>query len=211
MSRFLPLFPLNIVAFPGEKLNLHIFEPRYKQLINECFTNNTTFGLPAFINNQICKLGTEIKILKIEKTYPNGEMDIKTKGLGIFRILDFYKQAPNKFYPAGTIEKVTLNLEGDELLKLKITELLQQLYRILGIEKLFITLPQDYKIFDIAHHLGLPLEKEYELLESENEINRQELVLKHLTEIMPVVVQTEKIKDRVKLNGHFKNITPPTF
>ena len=43
MTNFIPIFPLAIVVFPGEKLNLHIFEPRYKQLITECHEQKKTF------------------------------------------------------------------------------------------------------------------------------------------------------------------------
>ena len=75
MIDFLPLFPLKLVAFPGERLNLHIFEPRYKQLIRECSENQITFGIPAFIDNKIVNIGTEIKLEKIENTYENGELD----------------------------------------------------------------------------------------------------------------------------------------
>ena len=211
MARYLPLFPLNLVVYPGEKLNLHIFEPRYKQLINDCFASDATFGIPAFIQNKVCTLGTEVKIISIEKTYPNGEMDIKTRGLGIIKVLDFFKQAPNKFYPAGTVEDVNIIQDGEEKLKFKITGLLQQLHSILGIQKLFIDLPDTYKIYDIAHHIGLSIEKEYELLAAESEYERQLLVLEHLEQIMPIVTQTEKLKERVKMNGHFKNIKPPSF
>jgi len=211
MARFLPLFPLNIVVFPGEKLNLHIFEPRYKQLITECLHQQTTFGMPSFINNQVTDVGTELKILSIEKTYPNGEMDIKTKGLGLIRILDFFKQAPNKFYPAGTVEDISFLNQEDTYLKNQITECLRQMYSILGIEKLYMNLPADYKLFDIAHHLGLSTEQEYELLQCENELARQKLVLSHLEKIMPVILETERLKDRVRMNGHFKNIIPPSF
>ncbi len=211
MPRFLPLFPLNIVVFPGEKLNLHIFEPRYKQLITECLQQNSTFGMPSYINNQVTTIGTEIKILSIEKTYPKGEMDIKTQGVRLIRILDFYKQAPNKFYPAGSVENIVNQDQEDQHLKLQITECLRQMYSMLGIEKLYLNLPSDYKIFDIAHHLSLSTEQEYELLQSENEVARQNLVLTHLLKIMPVILETERLKDRVRMNGHFKNITPPNF
>jgi len=211
MARFLPLFPLNIVVFPGEKLNLHIFEPRYKQLITECLQQETTFGMPSFLNNQVSSIGTELKILSLEKTHPNGEMDIKTQGLGLIRILDFYKQAPNKFYPAGSVEDIRLQNQEDKSLKHQITECLRQMYSILGIEKLYLNLPPDYKIFDIAHHLGLTMEQEYELLQYEHELERQNRVLAHLQKIMPVILETERLKDRVRMNGHFKNIMPPNF
>ena len=49
MARYLPLFPLRIVVFPGEKLNLHVFEPRYKQLVLECVAEEKTFGIPTYI------------------------------------------------------------------------------------------------------------------------------------------------------------------
>ncbi|WP_026464462.1 LON peptidase substrate-binding domain-containing protein [Adhaeribacter aquaticus] len=211
MARFLPLFPLGIVVFPGEKLNLHIFEPRYKQLVSECFEQKKTFGIPAFINNAVSSLGTEIKILSIEKTYANGEMDIKTKGMGIIKVVDFFKQAPNKFYPAGTVEDIKTSNREDSLLRAKITESIRQLYSILGINNLFMELPDNYKIFDIAHHIGFSIEQEYEILQCQDESSRQEIVFAHLQRILPVLLKTEKLKDRVRMNGHFKNIVPPNF
>ena len=75
MEYTLPLFPLNIVAFPGETLNLHIFEPRYKELITDCIKSDYVFGIPSFVKNKI-EVGTTAKILKIEKTYEDGRMDI---------------------------------------------------------------------------------------------------------------------------------------
>ena len=57
-SLFLPLFPLRLVAFPGEDLNLHIFEPRYKELIQECDEKGITFGLPPFIDDKMQTFGT---------------------------------------------------------------------------------------------------------------------------------------------------------
>lgn len=211
MARFLPLFPLNIVVFPGEKLNLHVFEPRYKQLVKECYATNTTFGIPVFLNQQVGQVATEIRVLQIEKTYPKGEMDIKTKGLRVVKILDFFHQAPNKFYPAGTIEDVEEVKTEDPVLKVRITESIRQLYSILGIQTLFMTLPADFKVFDIAHHLGLSIEQEYALLLIPDEAGRQEFVLDHLQKVMPVILETERLKERVRMNGHFKKEIPPKF
>ena len=53
MINFIPIFPLGIVVYPGESLNLHIFEPRYKQLVTECFAEKKMFGIPAVINNHL--------------------------------------------------------------------------------------------------------------------------------------------------------------
>ena len=211
MATFIPLFPLNIVVYPGEKLNLHIFEPRYKQLVHDCFEADKPFGIPAFIKNKVSELGTEIKILSIDKTYPNGEMDIKCKGEAIFRVKNFYKKLPTKLYAGAEIEYLNDVLDEDLILKAQIVEKIRHLYEILGIATLYLNLPEDFKIYDIAHQLGLTLEQEYLLLEQRLESRRQELVLTHLISILPVVEETERLKERVKLNGHFKNLIPPNF
>jgi Lon protease-like protein len=211
MSRYIPLFPLNIVVFPGEKLNLHIFEPRYKQLISDCQEGKATFGIPPYLTNSIGSYGTEIKILSIEKNYPGGEMDIKTKGIGIFRIIEFERQMAGKSYAGGTIEAVE-NIDDEDILdKEKIVSKLHDLYEVLKIDKLFMDLPADFKIFDIAHHLGLSVDQEYAMLQLQHESQRQELILNHLDKVLPVLSEVERLKERIKLNGHFKNLTPPSF
>ena len=211
MPRTLALFPLNLVVFPGEKLNLHIFEPRYRQLVKDCIETSITFGIPPFINESVSELGTEVRLLGVDKTYPNGELDIRTQGVGVFRIRDFYRQAPGKLYAAARIEDITDDTAEDVLLKPRITEYVRQLYEVLGLRKLFLDLAPTYRIYEIAHHLGFTQEQEYQLLAATSESERQEIVLEHLENILPIVVETERLKERVRLNGHFKNLTPPNF
>ena len=211
MARYLPLFPLRIVVFPGEKLNLHVFEPRYKQLVLECVAQEKTFGIPTYIQSGVGAYGTEMKILNIEKKYDNGEMDIRTKGLKVFKILHLDKMAPGRLYAGGEVEDVAYTEDEDILTKLKITEYLKILYESLGVSKLFEELPGNFRSFDVGHHLGLTLEQEYALLQLQHEAERQEAILQHLQHIMPVVQETERLKDRVRLNGHFKNLLPPDF
>jgi len=81
MTNFIPIFPLAIVVYPGEKLNLHIFEPRYKQLIIDCMETKKPFGIPTVLNNEVKELGTLVQVKEIVKTYDNGEMDIITEGI----------------------------------------------------------------------------------------------------------------------------------
>ncbi len=211
MSRLLPLFPLNIVIFPGEKLNLHIFEPRYRELILECAKTNTSFGIPPFLKEGVSTVGTEVEILAIAKEYPGGEMDIRTKGIGIFRIDEFLNTFPGKNYAGGKVTDLENIDDEDIILKNKINELLKELYEALGLSSLYTKLTEDYKIFDIAHQVGLTTEKEFELLTAESESTRQEIVLEHLLNVVPIVIETEKLKERIKLNGHFKHLTPPNF
>lgn len=211
MQKYLPLFPLNIVVFPGEKLNLHIFEPRYKQLVYDCIESGGTFGIPTYINNGVGLYGTEIKLLQVEKKYENGEMDIRTQGIGIFKIVEFDKQAPGRLYAGGQVEEVK-NLEDEDIVtKEQIREKLRELYTALGISNIFLDLPENFISYDVGHHLGLNTEQEYTLLQCNSEAMRQEMILQHLQQILPIVAETEKLKERVKLNGHFKNLTPPNF
>lgn len=211
MSRFLPLFPLNIVVFPGEKLNLHIFEMRYRQLITECHANGSTFGIPVFLEKGLGEYGTEIKILNIEKKYPGGEMDIKTQGIGIFKIKEFQRQAPNRLYPAGEIEEITSLQDEAPALHQQIAELLKELYGALGIQSVMLKLPGNFKSYDVAHHLGFSTDQEYALLQCLKESERLQIIQDHLQSILPIVQETERLKERVKLNGHFKNLPPPNF
>ncbi|MBC6990030.1 LON peptidase substrate-binding domain-containing protein [Hymenobacter sp. BT491] len=209
--RLLPLFPLNIVVYPGEKLNLRIFEPRYRQLVHDCLETDMTFGIPPYIQDSVSLLGTEVRLVGVEKVYDNGEMDIRTRGLRVFRVQEFFRQAPGKLYAAGQVEDIVDDSEEDAVLKTHITEQVRKLYDILGLRKLFLDLPPDYKIYDIAHHLGFNIDQEYQLLEATSEHERQEIVREHLDHILPVLLETERLKDRVRLNGHFKNLTPPNF
>src|SRR5437868_1316826 len=72
MTNFIPVFPLGIVVFPGETVNLHIFEPRYKQLVNECYAEGKPFGIPTVIDNKLNEMGTLVRVAEIVKVYDNG-------------------------------------------------------------------------------------------------------------------------------------------
>ncbi len=209
--RTLPLFPLNLVVFPGEKLNLHIFEPRYRQLVRDCLESDVSFGIPPFLDNQLSELGTEMRLVNVEKSYANGELDIRSRAVGVFRLRQFQRQAPGKLYAAGQIEEIVQDEESDALLRQIITAQVRQLYEALGLKKLLMELAPDYRIFDIAHHVGFSTEQEYQLLATTSELERQHLVREHLDRTLPVVLETERLKERVRLNGHFKELIPPNF
>lgn len=209
MSTFLPMFPLQLVVFPGENLNLHIFEPRYKQLIQECEDEGITFGIPAYIDGKVMDTGTEIKLLNIEKRYSNGELDIKTKGLGIFNIQQFYKTAPEKLYSAADVERVQVLEGGDFITAEKILELIRELFALLEVQKDLPETPDQFRTYDWAHQIGFSLQHEYQLLCMPEETERQQFMLVHLENILPRVKEIEEIRRKAQMNGHFKNIIPP--
>jgi Lon protease-like protein len=87
----LPLFPLNVVLFPGQTLPLHIFEPRYRVMIQRCVENNEPFGVVLAQNeepDQPCDIGTSARVTEV-KRLPDGRLNILTLGEERFRLLDF--------------------------------------------------------------------------------------------------------------------------
>jgi Uncharacterized protein, similar to the N-terminal domain of Lon protease len=206
MTNFIPIFPLAIVVYPGEDLNLHIFEPRYKQLITECISAKKAFGIPAVIGNNMNDLGTLVEITEVSKIYDNGEIDIKTKGQKVFRILEVIKEIPDKLY-SGAIVNYPKNVEhGNRLLMQKVIKALRELHNILKVENKFKKPENELWSYDVAHHAGLSLDEEYEILSLMNELQRQEYLKRHLAKVLPVVAEMETLKEKIKLNGHFKNL-----
>jgi hypothetical protein len=212
MTNFIPIFPLNVVVYPGEILNLHIFEPRYKELVKECFENKKAFGIPAVINGQVAEYGTLVTILEIAREYDNGEMDIITNGTTVFRILEIIKKIPDKLY-SGAIVNYPENAEvypRKELMQVVI-KAIRELHRILNISKDFRKPDEELNAYDLAHHAGLSIEEEYEMLALFREEQRQEYLKRHLGKVLPVVVEMEVLKGRIMLNGHFKNLSSFRF
>jgi Lon protease-like protein len=211
MTNFIPIFPLSIVVFPGEKVHLHIFEPRYKQLINECFENKRTFGIPAVVNNRLQEMGTLVQVTDIVQTYENGEMDIKTQGLRIFRILEVIKQVPEKLYSGAIVNYPENDDVGNRELMQKVVNGVKQLHKLLNISKDFKKPDDLLQAYDVAHHAGLSLEEEYEVLGLMKELQRQEYIKRHLQKVLPMLLEMEQLKEKVKLNGHFRNLSAFDF
>lgn len=211
MHRELALFPLQIIVFPGEAVNLHIFEPRYRQLIRDCQESGITFGMPSFLNGKVNDFGTEVELIKIEKEYPGGEMDIKTKALGIFRIKDFYPQLGDKLYAGGLVKDYPHEEEEDPLTNEHILDLAQELFVAMNIKKKLPTDIGRFRTYDIAHYVGFNPEQEYEFLTSFEAISRQQLLLEQMNRVLPMLKEMENLKNRAQLNGHFKNLIPPQF
>lgn len=207
MTNFVPIFPLSIVVYPGEDLNLHIFEPKYKQLIKECFDQKKPFGMPVVINNKVNELGTLVDIIEISKMYDSGEMDIKTRGQKIFRVLEIIDDVPDKLYSGAIVSYPSNTQHGKKLLMTKVVAAIKELHKLLKVTRPFHKDEELLTSYDVAHHAGLTLKEEYEFLCLTNELQRQEYLKRHLARVLPVVAEMESLKEKIKLNGHFKNIS----
>lgn len=207
MTNFIPIFPLGIIVYPGENVNLHIFEPRYKQLVTECSDNKKPFGIPAVIDNRLQEKGTLVSVAEVSKVYDNGEMDIKTKGEKVFRMLEIIKEVPDKLYSGAIVNYPDNKEQGDIELMRRVMNGIRELHKLLNVSKDFKKPDEELKTYEVAHHVGLTLQEEYELLGLLDELQRQEYLKRHLTKVLPMVAEMEGLKEKIKQNGHFKNLS----
>lgn len=200
---YLPLFPLSMVVYPGEQVNLHIFEPRYRQLIAECVAEDRPFGVPTYLHGRLPGYGTEMLVTEVVTSHADGTLDIRTAGRRVFRILDFENPAPGKLYARGKITYCPAP-EEKPAVSSALVAAVEGLYRFLqqavqfGPEQ-----PQCYS-YQIAHAVGLSLEEEYKVLSLETEAERQTYLLHHLQRVLPVMENMERTKDRIRMNGDFR-------
>lgn len=213
MHEKLAFFPLQIVVYPGEALNLHIFEPRYRQLIRDAESEGITFGIPTVMNGRMLPIATEVELVEVSKRYPSGESDIKTIGRRVFRIKDFQPTLGRKLYSGGDVQFLFVEEEEDFLLNEEIVATIRSIYQAMRVDKQLRDAHQGFRTYDVAHYCGFDLKQEYEFLTLFNARERQEYLLKHLRSIRPELpnTQNQELRNRAELNGHFKHLTPPKF
>jgi Lon protease-like protein len=206
MINFIPIFPLNTVVYPGEHLNLHIFETRYRQLITECFKEKKPFGIPVVLDKGLAEMGTLVSVTAIVKTYDDGKMDIQTRGIRIFSILEIVKEIPEKRY-SGAIVNYPPNDESRHTVMMRNTlKSIRKMHELLNVTKDFRKPDEELVSYDIAHHAGLSLKEEYELLLLLKENQRLEYLKRHLKKVLPMIGGIENLKEKIKLNGHFREL-----
>lgn len=202
MEEKIPLFPLKMVPFPGEEINLHIFEPRYKDLINDILEQEKRFGIAAYINKKI-DYGTLMEITEISKIFDDGRMDIVTRGLRVFKILNYKNPAAGKKYAEGFVEYMNEDMTEDPLMKNTFIEKVEEFFSLINVLGKVQVL-EDTRSYDVIHKLGLTLEMEYEILQMDREIERQEYIIDFLDQTIPVLQRVEKAKEIIRMNGHFR-------
>ena len=197
---------MGIVVYPGEHLNLHIFEERYKQLIQECYAEAKPFGIPTVLTKGMAEMGTLVEITEVAEVYEDGRMDIRTRGVSVFRVLEVIKSVPEKLYNGAIVNYPNNDDAKNIQLMRRIVAGIRELHRMLKVSKDFEKPDEELLSYDIAHHVGLSLEEEYELLGLLREDQRLEYLKRHLNKVIPVIAGAEVLKERIKMNGHFKEL-----
>lgn len=209
MTSRLALFPLQNVVFPYEKLPLHIFEERYKQLIEDCELSGITFGIPVYLNNRL-EYGTEVELSEVVKSYPSGAKDVICTGLRVFRIREFDHKEKGKIYAGGDVEFLRDTDDAEEEQVEQLIELIAELYVHLEVPPPQID-RETFRSFTLAHKIGLSLQQEYTLLRMRSEKDRLSYLINHLLITIPIVQEMNRAKYIIELNGHFRNFDPLDF
>jgi Lon protease-like protein len=201
VSALLPLFPLDLVLLPQVPLPLHIFEPRYKELINECLDQRRHFGIIRRHGESLATIGCTAEIMNVLKKYADGRMNILTEGKRRFEVLQinqersflqadvFYLEDDNAPATAGDIE-TALRLHSE-------------IMQLAGAQ------PEQIKQADAAHLAyrlagSLPFDPDFQqaLLEMNSEAQRMRAIISFFERILPVLQRNARAKRKAGGNGH---------
>lgn len=122
-------------------------------------------------------------------------------------MLEQIKDIPEKLYSGAIVSYPDNYDNGSSGLMQKVMKNLRELHQLIKVEKNFNKEDKDLNAFEIAHHVGLSLEEEYEVLLLQDELHRQEYLKRHLLKAIPMAQGMEQLKEKIKLNGHFKNLS----
>lgn len=199
------LFPLGLVLLPGERVPLHIFEPRYKDLINECIDNESEFGIVLLNSKGTRDVGTKAEVVEVLERYDDGQLDIIVQGTDRFNLLEIMAE---KTYLTAEIEALADDtpLPGDEEYELCLDEY-RRVMQATGAD--FDEPEPDYRglAFHIASQFQMGIDIKQELLEMRSETERLERV-KELLEASAAAIQRQTIEKKASTNGHVKTMGP---
>jgi Lon protease-like protein len=195
----LPLFPLEIVLFPGAPLPLHIFEPRYKEMIGECLEQKRPFGMVRLKENSLAAVGCSATILDVVKKYDDGRLDIAAQGRQRFEIESLNHERSFLQGEISYFDDEPSEIEGTH--RQELIQLHEQLFSILG--QTPEVQPDAPSIsFFLANELPVDLDFKQTLLEMKTEAERIETLTEYYRATIPKVQQTLLARERAGRNGH---------
>lgn len=188
----IPMFPLKIVVLPGEEIKLHIFEDRYKQLLSDCESHESTFGIPVMMEDTMLNIGTEVKLERVIKRYEDGKADIVIKGMNLFSIIGFYQELPEKQYGGGQARLIDLEKYSTSN---KLQDLFTNYLNKFNTEEAFPKDIQSMSIFDIGNYLFLSPIQKLKLINNKTIDSREEILIKQMHFLEIIMIQERNIKN----------------
>jgi Lon protease-like protein len=196
----LPLFPLELVLLPGTPLPLHIFEPRYKEMIRECLANSTPFGVVRAVEEGIADIGCTAEIITVTKEYPDGRMDLICEGRKCFEVLELNRD--RSFLRAEVL--IVLDEPGDavENERVRAVQLHLEILSLAGAVQDLSAADQSQLSFYLAGSLPLDLDFKQKLLSMRSESQRIQAVAAYFGDLLPKLTRASKAREKAGGNGH---------
>jgi uncharacterized protein len=189
----IPMFPLTLLPIPGELVPLHIYEPRYKQLVSDTETLDIQFGIYCTHEYNKKQIGSLMKLESVIKRYPGGESDIIVRCLDVFTMDKLYRNYKSKMYPGGDVD--LWNVDMNRMPGVELYEMFLIFQTKRNISKHFTS----FTIFQIANELNFDLYDRYKFLNSPED-KKDLFLLTQLKFQIHVLRQEEKSKDVYHLN-----------
>lgn len=206
----IPLFPLNVVLMPGTPLPLHIFEDRYKQMVNECLDSGTEFGMVLADEDGTRQVGCTAKIVELVQRYEDGRLVILVEGSRRFKLNNIMTGKP---YYVGEVEYIEDGPEEDvSSLAEECVGLLERVVEVategsVGIE---IEPPYYNLSFAIAGRIEFDLDTRQEILELPTEKKRLQKLKELLTEAASKLEREREARKKAETNGHLRGDWKPS-
>lgn len=200
MSSLLPLFPLEVVLFPGTPLPLHIFEPRYKEMIGECLAQASTFGVIRALEQGMSDIGCTAEVITVTKEYPDGRLDIVTEGRKRFEVLQLNQE--RSFLRA---EVLFIDDEPGAPTKeesARAVQLHAEILNLAGAVQDLSAADQAALSFYLAGSLPLDLDFKQKLLELRGENQRISVLTQYLEVVIPKLHRSAHAREKAGGNGH---------
>ena len=196
----MPIFPLDLVLFPATPRPLHIFEPRYKEMIGECMAAHAPFGVVRAKEQALAEIGCSAEVAEVVKTYDDGRMDITVEGRRRFRILEVNEERSFLRAEVNYLEDEPDAASGE--LRRKLLETHKELLALVGAQ----LSGEDADDPQLAYHLvaGLPLDLDFKqaLLGMRSEAERVKAVSEYYEVLIPRMKRAAKARTKAGGNGH---------
>ena len=204
MELVIPIFPIKLVVFPQSKYPLHIFEKRYKKLINYCLDGHTGFGIISIIGNEFSMVGTYVTINKLLKKYTTGEMDIIVEGKERFSIIS-YEMHADGYYTASINNYKDISTQADiillEEMEIKFEKIIDRVSYKLEDSFWKNYRSSQLKSFKLAEKSGLSLQQQQTLLSLQNESERISFLINHFEKLEDMLTEDNALKNIIMGNG----------
>ena len=205
----IPLFPLNVVLMPGAPLPLHIFEERYKQMVDECLEDKSEFGMVLADESGTRKVGCTAKIVELVERYEDGRMVVLVEGSRRFKLNNIMTGKP---YYVGEIEYLAEEPEEDVTsVAEECIELLERVVEAATEGSVGIEIEPPYRnlSFAIAGRIEFDVETRQSILELTTEQARLEKVRNLLQEAAERLERERQNREKAQTNGHLRGDYQP--